>query len=179
MRRALLITLLLSIPTILILVLIAIEESKPPPWQVELDKYMVYKGAVVSDTLKMKLVDNGAMPWHFNRIMSRATFGESSYFKMDYGFDGKRVNGGSVALPYPPESLWCALLEADSQPEAVPSGKSPYIVVIIAQHEDLQDRVTAVHEISSDHIPLVQSLGIVGCSRVMEEVQFEEAGIWT
>ena len=51
MKRALLLAILLATPILLIFTLLAIEESRPDDWQIELDKYMVYREAVVSDTL--------------------------------------------------------------------------------------------------------------------------------
>jgi len=179
MKRALFLSILLTLPIILILTLLTVEESRPKAWQIELDKYMVYREAVVSDTLKTKLVDTGTMPWHFNRIMSKAAFGENPHFETDYGYDGKIIESGSTALPYPPQSLWCALITNDPNMGDSPSTGQSYSVVIIAEHREHDNIATVVHELSSDHIPLAQSLGIVGCKKVMEEIQFEEAGVWT
>ena len=179
MKRALLLAILLATPILLIFTLLAIEESRPDDWQIELDKYMVYREAVVSDTLKTKLVDTGTMPWHFNRIMSRAAFGESPHFETDYGYDGKIIESGSTSLPYPPQSIWCALITNDPSSSDSPTTDKSYSVVIIAEHREHDNIATVVHEVSSDHIPLVQSLAIVGCKKVTEEIQFEEAGIWT
>jgi len=178
MRRAVLIVMLMSLPIVLILLILSIEESSPQAWQVELDKYMVYKGAVVSGTLKTKLVDRGARAWHFSRIMSRVAFGDDPHFGTDYGYDGKRKEGGSTQLPYPPETLWCALLTADPQLTDLPYSDPFYTVVIIAEHQEFQNTAIVVHELAGNHIPLVQSLSLVGCREVMEEIQFSEANRW-
>ena len=129
--------------------------------------------------MKTKLVDTGTMPWHFNRVMSKAAFGEDPHFATDYGYDGKIIESGSTTLPYPPQSVWCALITNDSSLGDLQSTGPSYSVVIIAEHREHDNIATVVHELSSDHIPLAQSLAIVGCKKVMEEIQFEEAGVWT
>ncbi|MGB3717911.1 MAG: hypothetical protein WA996_26135, partial [Candidatus Promineifilaceae bacterium] len=125
MRRASLIVSLLLLSIILIVLILAIQNSRPQAWQVELDNYKVYKEAVVSGTLKTRLVDRGTMPWHFSSIMSRVTFGDNPHFGTDYGYDGKINEGGLKSLPYPPEALWCVLLTADPQSTDSPYG-DPY-----------------------------------------------------
>ena len=179
MKRVILITILLTLPIILILGLIAVEESKPDAWKVELDKYLDYRGSVVSDTLKTKIVDVGVMPWHFNRVMSMASFGESPFFDTDYGYDGKSIDGESAELPYPPQAVWCALVTKEGAAGVSRPGDPSYSVVIVARHHDEENTAMVVHELSSRHIPLAQSLAIIGCQKVMEEIQFEEAAVWT
>lgn len=179
MKRVFLLLFLLMVPVLLITFILAVELSDPPAWQIELDKYMVYKGAVLSGTLETRMIDRGAMPWHFSQIMSEAAFGENPHFDTDYGYDGKISPGGSTALPFPPESLWCALLAAET-PSPSPSTKAdPYVaVVIIAEHQDLSDSAFIVHEVASDHLSLADSLALVGCWSIREEIQFDEAGRW-
>jgi hypothetical protein len=179
MRKAILVLGLMLVPIILIVSILAIEDSAPQAWEVELDKYLVYKGAIVSSTLTTKLIDRGSMPWHFNSIMSQVAFGENPDFATDYGYDGKRIDGGSTSLPYPPETVWCALLTADPQSVDSSFNNPYYLVVFVAEHQDLNNAAFVVHEIARDHIPLVQSLSLVGCKQVMEEIQFSEAGRWT
>jgi hypothetical protein len=179
MKRVILITFLLTLPIILILVMISVEESQPDDWKVELDKYLIYREGVISDTIKTKIVDAGAMPWHFSRVMSSASFGESPFFDIDYGYDGKRTDSDVDPLPYPPQALWCVLVTRDETASHPVPGDPSYSVVIIAQHQEDDHVATVVHELSSGHIPLAQSLAIVGCSKVVEEIQFEEAAVWT
>jgi hypothetical protein len=179
MRRAVLIGILLLAPIILIVFILSVHGGDYQTWEDELDKYKDYKEAVVSSTLKTKLVDRGTMPWHFSRIMSKATFGENPHFATDYGYDGKINEGASTSLPYPPEAVWCALLAADP-PSPDSSIVDPYyVVVLITEHQDQSNAAIVVHEVASDHIPLVDSLSLVGCKSVMEEIQFSEAGKWT
>lgn len=178
-RRSLLLAFLLSLPVLLILALLAAEENRPQAWQAELDRYIVYRQAVVSDTLKTKVVDEGTRPWHFDAIMSRATFGENPFFQTDYGYDGKSLEGAPASLPYPPQSLWCALVTSTGQDASAPHSGATYSVVIIAEHHDLHNVAMVVHEVADAHIPLAESLAMVGCTKVMEEVRFEEAGVWT
>jgi hypothetical protein len=179
MRRAILIVAILLLPIILIVLILSVQSSERQTWEVELDNYKRYKEAVVSSTLKTKLVDRGAMPWHFNRIMSKVAFGESLHFGTDYGYDGKIIEGDSKSLPYPPEAVWCALLAADPQSADSSYSDPYYLVVFIAEHHDLYNAAIVVHEVASDHISLLESLSLVGCKTVMEEIQFSEAGRWT
>jgi hypothetical protein len=111
--------------------------------------------------------------------MSKAAFGENPHFGTDYGYDGKRNEGGLKSLPFPPEAVWCALLVADPQSTDSAYGDPYYLVVFVAEHQDLYNAAFVVHEVASDHIPLVESLSLVGCKTVMEEIQFSEAGRWT
>ena len=50
--------------------------------------------------------------------------------------------------------------------------------LLLAQHHDGENVATVVHELSNGHIPLAQSLAIIGCRKVMEDIQFEEAAVW-
>jgi hypothetical protein len=179
MRRAILIVALLLLPIILIVLILSVQSSDQQTWEVELDNYKLYKEAVISSTLKTKLIDRGTMPWHFSSIMSKAAFGENPHFGTDYGYDGRINEGGSTSLPYPPEAVWCALLAADAQSPDSSYSDPYYLVVFIAEHKDLSNSAFVVHEIASDHIPLVESLSLVGCKTVKEEIQLSEAGRWT
>jgi hypothetical protein len=179
MRKAILIVVLLLLPIILIVLILSIQSSHRQTWEVELDNYKLYKEAVISSTLKIKLVDRGTMPWHFSSIMSKAAFGENPHFGTDYGYDGKNNEAGLTSLPYPPEAVWCALLAADPQSAGSSYSDPYYFVVFIAEHKELANIAFVVHEVASDHIPLVKSLSLVGCKTVMEEIQLSEAGRWT
>jgi hypothetical protein len=179
MKRACLITVLLTLPVILIVALLIIQDSRPTAWQVELDRYKAYKEASISIGLITKQVDRGTMPWHFNSVMSAAAYGENPYFGTDYGYDGQRHEGGSRSIPYPPEAVWCALLEADPNSPSPVIGEPVYVVAFVAEHQDMYNAAFVVHEAASARIPLVEILSLVGCHNVREEIQFSEASRWT
>lgn len=179
MKRALFVSVVLLIPIILIVVLLAIQYGQPQAWQVELDKYKVYKAASISSSLTTKRIDRATRPWHFSGVMSEAAFGENPYFGTDYGYDGQRNENGSKPIPFPPEAVWCALLVAEPQPFETGGREPGYIVVFIAEHHDLYNAALVVHESANDHISLPESLSLVGCKTVLEEIQFSQASWWT
>jgi hypothetical protein len=75
--------------------------------------------------------------------------------------------------------VWCALLVAEPQPFETGGREPGYIVVFIAEHHDLYNAALVVHESANDHISLPESLSLVGCKTVLEEIQFSQASWWT
>jgi hypothetical protein len=116
---------LLLIPLMLILVTIVIwiviESRQPPLWQADLDAYLnSLKAASAGDVTVIRVVE-AHNPWNFTEAMSQQIFDESVYFP---------------PYPYPPEDVWCALLDVE--------GKQ--MVVYIALHQDLYNADTILHE---------------------------------
>jgi hypothetical protein len=74
----------------------------------------------------MQATVEASKPWNFSQDMSATVFG-NSVFRTDYG------KGGNIDLPFPPERVWCVLLERGTT-EA--DRKTGYEVVFVNLHND-------------------------------------------
>jgi hypothetical protein len=164
MRRAsvVILPLLLAI-TLVAASLVAIRTNRPPDWQLELDQYVEYEDSLSSGMTTVQLVDRASKPWNFSRDMSHAVFGDSPYYQTDYNYGGRR---GPRPLPFPPEDVWCVLLERDHNAETT------YAIVFVAEHQDLYNADVVIHEGASDlsDQSFTESISVIGCDLVLAQL---------
>jgi len=168
MRRAIILTFpLLLATTLLVALLIAIRMNRPPDWQLELDKYVEYKDSFSSGTTAVQLVERASRPWNISRGMSHAVFGDSPYYQTDYGYSGEKRHGGPRPLPFPPEDVWCVLLERDRNEETT------YAIVFVAEHQDLYNADVVMHEGASDLSTqaFVEGISRIGCDLALAQLR--------
>ena len=174
MRRAILLIFPLLLATALVAaLLVAIRMNRPPDWQLELDKYVEYKDSFSSGTTTVQLVDRASRPWNFSRDMSHAVFGDGPYYQTDYGYSGEgRNRGGPRPLPFPPEDVWCVLLERDHNSTDDLIEETTHTIVFVAEHQDLYNADVVIHEGASDLSTqaFVESVSRIGCDLVLAQL---------
>ena len=187
LRTNFLILALLLPATLIVILLAVLQRSHLPAWQLELAKYVEYKDSLLSARTTVQLGDRASRPWNFTQDMSGTVFGDNPPYQTDYSYSGR---DGPRSLPYPPENVWCALLErddADLSPHS--GGETTYTVVFVAEHRDLYHAAIVIHEPASDPFDpstgrragsaqdkpsaemLMESLSRVGCESVLEQIQ--------
>jgi len=159
----------LAVPFVVAGFLVARQAFMPPEWQAGLDRYVAHRAASLGEEITVQRVERARKPWKFSRDMSGSVFGDGLYFRPDYTFDGEYVGGsGRRPLPFPPEEVWCVLLErASEEPGA---GEATYSVVFVALHQDLYTADWVLHEVVDD-LPaaaLTESLAALECDVGLE-----------
>ena len=173
MRRLLIIGVVV-LPAVLLVAVFALPASPSGlPHQVTtaVYAYLDYRASPSQPMLGVQQIIPASRPWSFTRQMSKATFGNSVYFKTDYRSTGRGIPAavtswpgegslvGGRSLPFPPTALWCVRLQPteDAHPD----------IVYVAQHEDDYKADWIVH------IPAAQttqeleaSLATLGCNEV-------------
>ncbi len=154
----------LAVPFVVAGFLVARQAFMPPEWQAGLDRYVAYKTASLGKAITVHRVERARKPWKFSRDMSGSVYGDGLYFRPDYTFDGEYVGGsGRRPLHFPPEEVWCILLE--QAPQERGAGEAAYTVVFVALHQDLYTADWVLHEWASD-LPaaaLTESLAALEC----------------
>ena len=154
----------LAVPFVVAGFLVARQAFMPPEWRAGLDRYVAYKPASSGEAITVQRVERARKPWEFSQDMSSSVFGDGLYFRPDYTFDGEYVGGnGRRPLPFPPEEVWCILLE--QAPEERGAGEATYSVVFVALHQDLYTASWILHEWANDLPPaaLAGSLEMIEC----------------
>ena len=173
MRRLLIIGVVV-LPAVLLVAVFALPASPSElPHQVTtaVYAYLDFRASPSQPMLGVQQIIPASRPWSFTRQMSKATFGNSVYFKTDYRsivqglsasatpWPGEGSSVGGRSLPFPPAALWCVWLQPTEG--AYPS------IVYVAQHEDDYKADWIVH------IPAAQttqeleaSLATLGCNEV-------------
>ena len=163
-KRAILLMIALAVPFALAGYLVARQAFMPPEWQAGLDRYVAYKAASSGGVITVQRVERARKPWKFSQDMSSSVYGDGLYFRPDYTFDGEYVGGnGRRPLRFPPEEVWCILLE--QAPRERGEREAAHSVVFVALHQDLYTAVWVLHEWAHD-LPaaaLAESLALIEC----------------
>jgi hypothetical protein len=133
-----------------------------PAWRSALNHYIAYKTSPPAAMITLERSVQAGQPWRFRTDMSSATYGDCFYFDVS-NCDTIKQALPDPPLPFPPEDLWCALLQSTA------SDHEARWVVYIARHEDLYNAGWIVHESSrslSDPL-LADDLASIGCSAVL------------
>jgi hypothetical protein len=150
-----------SIITIMIFgaTLLVITINQPSSWQAEFERYLQYKNFSDSEQYKMKHTIAATKPWNFYANMSKASFGESAYYQTDFRYDvtspdqdtfdlipGDAPSGSLMPLPFPPDKVWCVLIENTTDKESSFDGQGKAEMVLVALHQDLYNADIVIHE---------------------------------
>jgi hypothetical protein len=153
----------LAVPFVVAGFLVARQAFMPPEWRAGLDRYVAYRAASLGKAITVQRVERARKPWKFSRDMSGSVYGDGLYFRPDYTFDGEYVGGsGRRPLHFPPEEVWCVLLEQAPERSA---GEAAHSVVFVALHQDLYTADWVLHEVVDD-LPaaaLAESLAALEC----------------
>lgn len=114
MRKAALLGVTLVVPLIVATIILILEADRPADWRVELGQYILYRNTHADESISIQEIVEAHRPWHFDSEMSDTVFGDS-VFRTDNRYNGQR--GGYITLPFPPEQLYCVLLEGDDRLE--------------------------------------------------------------
>jgi hypothetical protein len=138
----------LAVPFVVAGFLVARQAFMPPEWRAGLDRYVAYRAASLGKAITVQRVERARKPWKFSRDMSGSVYGDGLYFRPDYTFDGEYVGGsGRRPLHFPPEEVWCVLLEQAPERSA---GEAAHSVVFVALHQDLYTADWVLHEVVDD-----------------------------
>jgi hypothetical protein len=151
MKKAGVIGLLLSIPIVLFIVLAFVQRNQPPVWQEAIQGYLDYRSTSSAQRLQVLAADKATKPSAFGPEMSSGIFDHSAYYRPDQGDSqgsgqkegqglqaGYQPEDGRRALPYPPKSVWCVVVET-------PGGNEKQLLYV-AEHQDLYNTDLVVHE---------------------------------
>ena len=172
MRRAIPLGLALLLPAGLIAGFLTFQAYRPSAWQLELTKYVELQDTLLPGTTTVRFTVRASRPWNFTPDLSGAVFGDTPYYRTDYDYSGEGNRGGPRALPYPPQNVWCALLEREGQAADRLAGETTQAVFFVAEHQDLYNADVLVHEVATDLSAeaLTQRLSQLGCEPLLEQV---------
>ena len=170
MKKALALILLSLLSLTLVVAIVATVGNHPPDWQMALDAYVEYKDALSPGTTTARVVDQARRPWNFSRDMSRAVFGDNVSYQTDYTYDENRRTSAKPR-PFPPQEVWCVLLERDPSSASDSAKETTYAVVFVAEHHDLHNADIVVHEGAADLFTqeLRDGLSLIGCDPGLEQ----------
>lgn len=176
MKRKVVIALAVLAPVSVIIVGIAViftgTGRMPDVAQTALARYLAFRYQSPSPSVRQE--SQATRPWLFKPEQSSATYGDSVYFRTmhNYGATGikqislspspaaspdvYRGSDGLRGLPYPPEEIWCVLLEPREERAQV---------VLVALHMDLYKADWVVHELPPEWSAAERSavLADLGC----------------
>jgi hypothetical protein len=159
MKRVLFLTTALVLLVALGAVVLAELPAKPgPPADVValLNQYLAY--AYQPGAVSVRAIDQASQPGNLSRDLGYEVFGASVIYQTDIGAPGYE-EGGTRPLPYPPEQVWCVLLERDGT--YGPHPENVYDVVFVALHMDLHNADLMVHK-GSQHLSASEARGVMG-----------------
>ncbi|HBY98404.1 MAG: hypothetical protein M5U01_26045 [Ardenticatenaceae bacterium] len=158
MRRATRFILSLLIPLAFVIIVQAVEREQTAAWRFELDRYRAYKYSDSSNGTILRVVQ-AQQPWYFQQDMSSLVYGDSGHYQTDYGYSNRpsgiyrlppspadsRLKDNRKPLPFPPQEVWCVLLEQSRDTDRSGETTTP-AVVFVALHQDLYNADWVVHE---------------------------------
>lgn len=171
MRKSIVIVavVLFLIAAVIVVAVVPNRPGLPAGCQTALDKYISFKNDSLATNWRLVEADRAATPSQFTAALDYIAFGDSLYYQTDEDYgpqpaaDAQATALWSVAtkrpLPFPPEELWCARIEAQGDSQAAGDG-----IVFVALHQDIHQAEWAVHEslagpFSADSLALATTLG--------------------
>jgi hypothetical protein len=127
--------------------------------QARLDEYLADQ--FWPGTMAVRSVARAHKPWRFTEEMTSRAFGDSVHFQTIQYSDARG------ALRFPPDEVWCVLLERKGiTVEEAP----PYVVVFVALHMDMYVADWIVHEaVGSPSSPeFGKILPTIGCDLTLD-----------
>jgi len=135
-----------------VLALLPDKAGLPTGCQAALDQYLTYKNVSLGEGLSVKSVVKAARPGRLTQDVSYAVYGDSAHYQTDENYQEPANEAeattlwqasGSRPLPFPPEEVWCALLERNT-------GEPQYGVAFVSLHQDIYNADWVVHEAGPD-----------------------------
>lgn len=173
MNRLVRVILALSLPVIAIVALVISNNrvNPSPPYASAVQAYAMHQRLTLSRPLTITQYTQARLPQNFQASMSRASFGESVYYRTTnryYRADESSWAGlgrptktpsnyltydhrPTMPIPYPPNDLWCVQLNSPNP--AVPKA------ILVALHQDIYNAEWIVHEMTDPDTVLA----VVGC----------------
>jgi hypothetical protein len=148
MKKALALSLIALVLIVVFGVLVLIEISHPTDWQQALAEYTTYCHDSLDQEIVVTSIERARQPDRFSADQSRTVFGDGVYY-------------GYGSLPYPPDKVWCALVER----KHISSHRTRVQVLFVALHQDLHNADWVVHEGETEPFsqPFLEGLGRMGC----------------
>lgn len=134
MRKRLIIYIPVLAVVLLVAALLLVNHLTTPQWKVRLDQYLAFQHSSGEPAYHLVSAVQASQPAQFTASMSSESYSESAIFGTSMGV-GEQFISQMLPLPYPPETVWCALLKGDSQQQ----------VVYIALHNSLYNADWVVH----------------------------------
>jgi len=172
MKRAITVVVVLLVPAALVGLIVSRQARLPPEWQAGLDEYVDHLEARSSGPVDVRTVVQARDPTRFGRDMSRAVTGESVIFQTDYDYTGEADSGGARPLPFPPEEVWCVLLERDLSALDGVTSDTGYAVLFVALHQDMYNAEWMIHWGTDDVFApdFRERLSEIGCELELERL---------
>ena len=153
-RGVLLIVALLLLAALVagVLVLLQGKAGLPAGCQAALDRYLNYKNVTLNEGLGVESTVKATKPGGLTQDVSLTVYGDSVFYQTDEDYQKSSgdaeatdywATDGRRPLPYPPEEVWCALLDRNAK--APQSG-----VVCVSLHQDIYNADWVVHEVGPD-----------------------------
>ena len=166
----------LAVPLLSLTVLIAAvvaeipkETGLAPGAQAQLESYITYW--YPSGSARIEAVARAGLPWNLTADQSLGLLGTSFRFPDRYGQSSTESHHPQQLL-FPPEQVWCVLLEPEAGVEAGPLPVPSYDLVIVALHLALYEADWMVHK-PREALPfeaIVESLEAIGCDLGLDQV---------
>jgi len=155
MKRGILLIVALLLLVVLVTGVLALLPDKaglPTGCQAALDQYLIYKNVSLHEGLIVKSTAKATRPGRLTQDVSFMVYGDSAHYQTDEDYQEATDEGESTAvwvgsglrpLPFPPEEVWCALLEHKA-------GEPQYGVAFVSLHQDIYNADWVVHEVGPD-----------------------------
>jgi hypothetical protein len=132
-----------------------INHLRTPEWRVSLEQYLAFQRSAGEPSYHLVSAVQASQPTEYTASMSSESYSERAIFSTSNGTGGQYTSN-MLPVPYPPEVVWCVLLQNDSQQR----------VVYVALHNSLYNADWIVHVSPQPYqSPALQtSLSKIGCS---------------
>jgi len=173
MKKALAFGLSALVLIVLIAGLVIAEIGQTPLWRAELHKYISDRSTALDKEMTVVYTARARRPHLFEAHEGHATWGGGRHFRTDHSYSPRKAYGTTV-LPFPPEQVWCVLV----QRRHCPGGSLEGHVIFVALHLDLYYAEWIVHEGESEPFSqeFLSILSQVGCDLGLEPRALPERG---
>jgi hypothetical protein len=178
-KRALAIALLLLLFGLLLGLVTSAATSFPVAAEIELEAFLRSRG---QGTVRMQGLVRASRPWSLGRELGLTTAGDSLYFETDlfYDLEGQGsapaeagvptsairsgFGGEGTPLPYPPQEVWCVLVQIAAGQE---------VVLLARHHREPYQTDWIIHQQPADPSPSgwIELLDLLGCGRLVQSTR--------
>jgi hypothetical protein len=154
MRKRLIIYIPVLVVLLLLATLLIVNHFTTPKWKISLDQYLDFQQAAGKHSFRLVKATQATQPAQFSAAMSAESYRNNVVFSTNNTI-GSQYTSEMYPLPYPPDEVWCVLLQNDSQQQ----------VVYVALHKSQNNADWIVHIPSQPYSSpsLQNSLSQIGC----------------
>jgi len=176
MKRAMFITIPLLVALALVVSVTAAVLGFPVAAQQELDSYLQH----IEPSAKVDVIARAARTWNFGQESNYPAFGDNWFFRTDarytaatkvletpvwqkhFYYNSKTPLNGRTLLPFPPQELWCVLLNGENKDR---------VLFLAEYHQEPYYTEWVIHQGPQEPFSpeLLDTLSAIGCDLELTE----------